>query len=53
MLIDEIESIWTAIDQRDDWSSFDAKVRRVRVMAEAHGRTLVMPDRVMCPVEDL
>ncbi len=30
MLIDEVEAIWTAIDQDDDWGPFEAKIARVR-----------------------
>jgi uncharacterized protein YdiU (UPF0061 family) len=30
MLIDEVEAIWAAIDVDDDWTAFDAKIRRVR-----------------------
>jgi hypothetical protein len=26
LLIDEIETIWSAIDERDDWGPFDAKL---------------------------
>jgi uncharacterized protein YdiU (UPF0061 family) len=35
MHIDEVESIWEAIDQRDDWSPLNAKVAAVRRMGEA------------------
>jgi uncharacterized protein YdiU (UPF0061 family) len=35
MLIDEVEAIWAAIDMRDDWSPFDAKVAQIREMAAA------------------
>jgi uncharacterized protein YdiU (UPF0061 family) len=30
LLIGEIESIWTAIAERDDWGLFDAKIERIR-----------------------
>jgi serine/tyrosine/threonine adenylyltransferase len=30
LLYEEIEAIWAAIDQRDDWSAFGAKVRTIR-----------------------
>jgi len=30
LLIDEIESIWTAIDQKDDWSLFHNKLQSIR-----------------------
>ena len=35
MLIDEVEAIWAAIDQRDDWAPFDAKITQIRTMGEA------------------
>jgi uncharacterized protein YdiU (UPF0061 family) len=35
MLIDEVESIWSAIAERDDWSVLDAKVAKIRAMGEA------------------
>lgn len=38
MLIDEIEALWTAIDERDDWGPFEAKVRDVRRMGAAQSR---------------
>ena len=36
LLIDEIESIWSAIAERDDWAPFDEKVRRIREMGAAY-----------------
>jgi uncharacterized protein YdiU (UPF0061 family) len=35
MHIDEVEAIWSAIAERDDWQPFDNKVRAVRRMGEA------------------
>jgi len=35
MLIDEVEAIWTAIDERDDWAPFHAKIAAIRQMGEA------------------
>ncbi|MBL0966291.1 MAG: YdiU family protein, partial [Blastomonas sp.] len=35
MLIDEVESIWAAIAERDDWAPLHAKVEAVRSMGEA------------------
>ena len=35
MLIDEVEAIWSAIDERDDWAPLDAKVEAIRRMGEA------------------
>ena len=35
MLIDEVEAIWSAIDERDDWAPLYTKVARIRDMGEA------------------
>ena len=35
MHIDEVEAIWAAIAERDDWAPFEAKFAAVRRMAEA------------------
>jgi uncharacterized protein YdiU (UPF0061 family) len=35
LLIDEIEAIWSAIDQRDDWAPFHAKIDAIRAMGAA------------------
>jgi hypothetical protein len=35
MHIDEVEAIWDAIAQNDDWSPFEAKIAAVRRMAAA------------------
>ena len=37
MLIDEVESIWAAIDEGDDWGPLHAKLAMLRRMGEAHG----------------
>ena len=37
MLIDEVESIWSAIDERDDWQPLYDKVDAIRRMGAAHG----------------
>ena len=39
LLIDEIESIWSAIAHGDDWSPFAEKISRIRARGEArsHG----------------
>ncbi|MEM6826567.1 MAG: YdiU family protein [Pseudomonadota bacterium] len=37
MLIEEVEAIWLAIDERDDWSVLEAKVAALRRMGKAHG----------------
>jgi len=36
MRIDEVEAIWSRIDEADDWSALHAKIERVRRMGEAH-----------------
>jgi uncharacterized protein YdiU (UPF0061 family) len=35
MHIDEVEAIWDAVAERDDWAPFDAKIAAVRRMGEA------------------
>ncbi len=37
MLIEEVEAIWAAIDERDDWSPLEDKVTGLRRLGEAHG----------------
>ena len=41
MLIDEIEALWDAIAERDDWSMFEAKVEDVRTMGAETGLAAV------------
>ena len=36
MHIDEVEAIWDAIAERDDWSPLEAKIAAIRRMGEAH-----------------
>ncbi len=36
MLIDEVETIWSAISERDDWAPFNDKIAAIRRMGEAH-----------------
>ena len=43
LLIDEIEAIWTAIAERDDWSPFDAKIERIREAGAALARAAPAP----------
>ena len=38
MLIDEVEAIWSAIDERDDWAPLHDKIAAIRRMGEAHGK---------------
>jgi hypothetical protein len=35
MLIDEVESIWAAIAEYDDWAPFEAKVAAIRRFGDA------------------
>ncbi|MBA4164983.1 MAG: YdiU family protein [Erythrobacter sp.] len=37
MLIDEVEAIWSAISERDDWQPLHAKIDAIRRMGAAHG----------------
>ena len=37
MVIDEVETLWSAIDQRDDWAPLEEKIANLRLMGEAHG----------------
>lgn len=43
MHIDEVESIWAAIAERDDWTPFEAKVAAVRRMGDATGTAISSP----------
>ena len=36
MLIDEVEEIWAAIADHDDWAPFNAKISAIRRMGEAY-----------------
>jgi hypothetical protein len=36
MLIETVEAIWAPIDERDDWSGFERKLRDIAAMREAH-----------------
>jgi len=35
MHIEEVEAIWDAIAERDDWSPFNTKIEAIRRMGEA------------------
>ncbi|UVI38492.1 protein adenylyltransferase SelO family protein [Qipengyuania spongiae] len=37
LLIEEVEAIWSAIDERDDWTVLKEKVASIRRAGEAHG----------------
>ncbi|MBB3981016.1 uncharacterized protein YdiU (UPF0061 family) [Sphingobium fontiphilum] len=43
MHIEEVEAIWAAIDERDDWAPLDAKVAAIRRMGAAHGPAPAIP----------
>ena len=38
MHINEVEAIWLAIVERDDWQPFNNKVKAIRLMGEAMGQ---------------
>ena len=38
MLIEEVEALWAAIDQRDDWQPLQEKIRAIRRMGDAYGQ---------------
>ncbi|WP_284124859.1 protein adenylyltransferase SelO family protein [Parerythrobacter aestuarii] len=40
MLIDEVETLWSAIAERNDWQPLHDKVARLRAAGEAHGEVL-------------
>jgi uncharacterized protein YdiU (UPF0061 family) len=37
MLIDEVEALWAAISERDDWGPLEEKLARIASMREAYG----------------
>ena len=37
LLIDEIEGLWAAIADRDDWEPFTAKLARLEATRQAYG----------------
>ncbi|WP_209347266.1 protein adenylyltransferase SelO family protein [Pontixanthobacter sp. CEM42] len=49
MLIDEVETIWSAIDQRDDWQPLNDKIGAIRRCGEAHGKPPVPSGHVIQP----
>jgi uncharacterized protein YdiU (UPF0061 family) len=51
MLIDEVEAIWSAIDQRDDWSLLEAKVADIRAMGDALAAGPVVTPAVEIPTD--
>lgn len=51
LLIDEIEAIWTAIAERDDWSPFDDKIADIRTMGTAlNARASALPPEPLAPI---
>ena len=49
MLIDEVEAIWSAIAERDDWQPLEAKVAAVRRMGDALGEPPVPAGHAIRP----
>ena len=43
MHIEEVEAIWSAIAERDDWAPLYAKVAAIRDMGDAHGDPPALP----------
>ena len=43
MLVEEVEDIWSAIAEDDEWRPLEAKIAAIRRMGEAHGASLVPP----------
>jgi uncharacterized protein YdiU (UPF0061 family) len=41
LLIDEIEALWSAIDNQNDWAPFERKIADIREMGRALGRGLI------------
>jgi len=41
LLIDEIETIWSAIDERDDWGPFEAKLAAIAALRSANPELVV------------
>ncbi len=37
LLIEEVEAIWSAIDERDDWDPLERKIAAIRAAGTAHG----------------
>ena len=47
MLIEEVEAIWAAIAERDDWGPLEAKVSALHRMGEAHGPPPIPPGHAL------
>ena len=44
MLIEEVETIWSAIDQHDDWRVLERKLADIHLMGEAYGLRPLTPE---------
>ena len=53
MLIDEVETIWAGIAERDDWKPLHEKVAALRRMGEAHGQPPLPAGHLSTPRKDL
>ncbi|MBE5073480.1 YdiU family protein [Erythrobacteraceae bacterium E2-1 Yellow Sea] len=49
MVIEEVETIWSAIDTRDDWAPLHKKIAAIRRMGDAHGIPPVPAGHVTYP----
>lgn len=38
LLVDEVEAIWSAIAESDDWQPLETKIAAIRAMGNAHGK---------------
>lgn len=47
MHIEEVEALWAAIDQDDDWAPFIAKIAAIRRMGAAHGPAPAFVDETL------
>ena len=47
MLIDEVEAIWAAIAEGDDWGPFETKIAAIRRFGEAHAADAANPETPM------
>jgi len=47
MHIGEVESIWSAIDERDDWSILEQKIVQIRHMGQAMMKTYSSPSKAL------
>ncbi len=52
LVIDEVERVWTAIDQTDDWSPLAAKIADIRRLGQALGEPPVPAGHLRAAVRD-